>query len=239
MANLDYVTSNKLTLEADEQKQASRKGVMIVGLMIAFGTLFIHPLASAVILVFTFLSWVSQNGSKTLRAGAVGEDITMNVLSHLPDAYTLYNQVDLPNEKSRTGFNEADIIVMGPDTVFVIEVKHNNGSISGAEIDREWHVQKVGRGGTPYSKTMRNPIAQVKKLVWLLSDGFKKKNSRAWVQGIVVFSNQEADVTVTRSGNVPVLGLPQLNQYILSYDSKSRMSNPETVSNHLSGLKAA
>ncbi|KZY43421.1 hypothetical protein A3732_14340, partial [Oleiphilus sp. HI0050] len=225
MANLEYVTSNKLTIEADAQKRKSRKGVMIVGLILALGALFLHPVAAAIVMVFALISWGSQNGSQTLRAGAVGEDITMNVLSHLPDSYTIYNQVDLPNEKSRTGFNEADIIVMGPDTVFVIEVKHNNGSIYGTEGDKDWHVQKVGRGGTPYSKTMRNPIAQVKKLVWLLSDDLKKKNGRAWVQGVVVFSNQDSSVRVRHSGNVPVLNLSELNRYILSYQAKSRIVN--------------
>ncbi|WP_231881227.1 nuclease-related domain-containing protein, partial [Oleiphilus sp. HI0123] len=103
----------------------------------------------------------------------------------------------------------------------------------------DWHVQKVGRGGTPYSKTMRNPIAQVKKLVWLLSDDLKKKNGRAWVQGVVVFSNQDSSVRVRHSGNVPVLNLSELNRYILSYQAKSRIVNHCSVESTLKDLKAA
>lgn len=100
-------------------------------------------------------------------------------LSQLPDTFTVYNQVYIPNVKSRTGFNEADVIVVGPNAVFVIEVKHNSGSITGADSDREWQIKKASRGGIVYGKTMRNPISQVKRLVWLLAGELKAKHSRA------------------------------------------------------------
>jgi len=211
----------------------------LFGSLLAIGALYFNPIASIVIFVVTLMRWITQNGDDALRAGAVGEDETISVLSQLPDSYTIYNQVDLPNEKSRTGFNEADIIVSGPNVIFVIEVKHNNGAITGDVDAKEWHVRKVGRGGTPYSKTMRNPIAQVKKLVWLLSSDLKQRKQRAWVQGIVVFSNDDATLSVTSNNKIPVLELSKLNQYIATFDASSKMSNPRAIERRLCELKAA
>ena len=207
--------------------------------LFSVAALFFHVYAAIAVLGITLVSWANQNGSEIIRAGAVGEDIAMRVLGELPDSYTVFNQVDIPNEKSRAGFNEADIIVLGPKAIFVVEVKHNNGTISGEENDKEWHVQKVGRGGTGYSKMMRNPISQVKKLTWLLSQEMKKDGSRAWVQGVVLFSNSDASVQVEDSGNVPVLSLSQVNQYILNFETKSRPSNYSRITRALASLKAA
>ena len=239
MANVEYVTHNKLTEEADNQKRSSQKLIGILGVSLAVVALFFHYYISIFILVGTLFVWASQNGSETLRAGAVGEDIALDVLKKLPDSFTIYNQVDIPNEKSRTGFNEADLIVVGPSAIFVVEVKHNNGHITGSDSDKEWGVRKVGRGGTAYSKTMRSPVSQVKKLVWLLSEDLKKNHSRAWVQGVVLFSNRDAEVSVTNSSNVPVLRNQDIVDYIQSYKAKSTISNIGKVTNNIAKLKAA
>jgi hypothetical protein len=239
MANMEYVTDNKLTAEADQQKNASRKTIMILGMAIAVGALFIHIYASLFVLFLTLIAWASQNGSETLRSGAIGEDIALKILSGLPRTFTIYNQVDIPNAKSKTGFNEADLIVVGPNAVFIIEVKHNNSQIVGSENDNEWTVKKVGRGGTAYSKTMRNPISQVKMLVWLLSEDMKKKKSRAWIQGVVLFSNNDAEVKISGTTSLPILRNNEIIDYIQSYETKSNISNISKVTQSIADLKVA
>lgn len=239
MANMEYVTRNKLTIEANNQQRSSRKNILIIGLLLFFGSLFIHVFVSFLVLLFTLVAWVSQNGDAALRAGAVGEDNAIKLLSKLPDTFAIYNQVDIPNPKSRTGFNEADIIVVGPEVIFVIEVKNNNGSIVGSEGDKEWQVNKVGRGGTPYSKAMRNPISQVKQLVWLLSEDLKKKNSRVWIQGVVLFSNSKANLLISGSTSAPVIRNSQLMDYLISYETKSKGSDISKVKQSIAQLKKA
>ncbi len=238
MANLNYITENKLTLESDEEKYSNRKFVVIIGCALAIGALFIHYYLSGLVLFLTFISYFLQSGNDILDAGAVGEDITLNALKRLPDSYTIYNQVDIPNSKSRTGFNEADLIVVGPNAVFVIEVKHNNGSITGSDTDRDWEVLKLGRGGTGYSKTMRNPISQVKKLVWLLSENLKSKKSKAWIQGVVLFSNNNAELTINNDSNVQVVRDIDIVNYIKSYKSKSNISNISKITQDIAQLKS-
>lgn len=239
MANMEYVTENKLTAEANEQKRSSRKSIFIWGGLLFLGSLFIQPFLSLIIFLFTLLAWAQQNGDQALRAGAEGEDNTIRLLRHLPDTFTIFNQVNIPNPKSKTGYNEADIIVVGPEAIFIVEVKNNNGSIVGSESDKEWRVNKMGRGGTAYSKTMRNPISQVKQLVWLLSEDMKKKNSRAWIQGVVLFSNNEANVSMPDSSNVPVLRNGQLLDYLVSYKAKSKNLDFSKVKGSIAGLKHA
>lgn len=239
MANMEYVTENKLTKEADQQKSLNQNTILIMGGVIAIIALFIHFYATIFVALATLVMWASQNGSEIIRAGAAGEDIAVEILQQLPDSYTIYNQVDIPNEKSKTGFNEADLIVVGPNSIFVIEVKHNNGSIVGTDGDREWTVNKVGRGGGEYSKSMRNPISQVKKAVWLLSEDMKKKKSRAWIQGVVLFSNDAVEITISGTSNIPVLRNDEIVEYILSYQSKSNISSLDKAAKDIAKLKAA
>ena len=237
MADLKYLSENNLTIEVGNQKKAKQKITLITGGVLAVLALFIAPEAAIIVLVFTAIVWFLCGGSEVLKAGAKGEDLCIDTLKSLPDSYTIFNQVNLPNIKSKTGFNEADVVVVGPQCVFVIEVKHNNGSISGEVDDRDWTVQKIGRGGTAYEKTMRNPISQVKKLVWLLSEEFKKTNNRVWIQAVVVFSNSACHVDVEANAKVPVLQLNELDNYIIEYNNRSSFSNPEAVIAKLAELK--
>jgi hypothetical protein len=65
-------------------------------------------------------------GSAVMLAGAAGEDRVLATISALPAEYTLFNQIQLPDERSRTGFREADFVVVGNNGVFIIENKCNH-----------------------------------------------------------------------------------------------------------------
>jgi len=67
-----------------------------------------------------------HSGSPVKLAGAAGEDRALAALSGLPAEYTLFNQIRLPDERSRTGFREADFVVVGNNGVFIIENKCNH-----------------------------------------------------------------------------------------------------------------
>ena len=233
MANKEYITDNKLTLEADRQKRFKRKFILFIGGICVIGALRIHFYVALFVLLVALLFWLTENGSEIIRSGAYGEDYAIKILMQLPESFTLFNQVDIPNAQSRTKVNEADIIVVGPNAIFIIEVKHNKGEISGSEKDKEWDVCK-GR----YEKTMRNPMSQVKKLVWLLSDYLKKTNTRAWIQGIVWFTNDEAEISVSQSPSIPVFQSSQeIVSYILNYQATERKTNVNNVLKKIAELK--
>ncbi|MBU3824593.1 MAG: NERD domain-containing protein [Candidatus Oceanisphaera merdipullorum] len=239
MANFEYVTANKLTRDAHGYKHTNRTLVLMVGLGITFVVSAIYLPATPLALLLTAGLWWSQKSSPILLAGAAGEDLVIDLLRDLPDTFTVYNQVDIPNAKSRTGFNEADVIVVGPNAVFIIEVKHNSGSIKGADGDSEWRVEKTSRGGNVYGKTMRNPISQVKRLVWLLSKDLKAKHSRAWIQGVVLFSHQDVAANIDNDSNVPVMGSNDIVNYIASYQAKVEIANNRKLVGDIAALKGA
>jgi len=163
-------------------------------------------------------SIMSTHGA--LMAGAEGEELAISTVSELTDEYFLFNQVDIPSESSRTGFNEADLIVFGPQCVFIIEVKHNTGEISGHSLDPNWRVTKESSGGNEYYSEMRNPIKQVSKLTWLLSKYLKENSENIWIQPIVLFTHTSVRFGRIES-DVPILTTEDICPYKCNVISKS------------------
>lgn len=152
-----------------------------------------------------------------IQAGADGEDLAIETASALPKEYALINQVDIP---SKTGFNEADLIVVGPRCIFMIEIKHNSGKISGHPLDTKWDVEKKSNGGTFFYSEMRNPVKQVKNVTLLLSDQLKKHSSPAWIQPIVLFTHEYVRFALDKT-DVPILTTEDLNSYIEFYQHEN------------------
>ena len=231
MANTRYVTSNRLSTEADK----SRQHVLIIGIPAVLLLSFMFPVAwwfFTIFLIITFL-----NAGSTKRAGARGEDATLAMLSSLPDSYTIINQILVPDQRSRTGFTELDFVVLGPNGVFVIEVKNNNSRKVGSEKDRQWTVYKVGRKGTPYTATIRNPIKQLKGQIWVLSNFIRERGYKIWVDGVVFFSNPDSSLELNGRPSVPVIHAKGLTDYILKHEPRWTSKNVDGFVKDLASLK--
>ena len=144
----------------------------------------------------------------TREAGMEGEEAVLGELMTLPEEFHLFNQVLVPNPRSRTGYTEVDYIVVGPTGVFVVEVKNNRGTIHGrGEQDASWPVEKVGRGGTPYWSRMRNPVRQAKGQAIVLGRWLREQGVSAWVQPVVVLAHPDVMWRPARQYSVPVVEL--------------------------------
>jgi len=231
MANTQYVTANRLTTEASE----ARKRVLLFGAPVVLVLCFVFPgawwwfLAAFLIIVL--------NAGSIKRAGAEGEDSTFEMLSSLPDSYTILNQVPVPNKESRTGHTELDFIVVGPNGVFVIEVKNNNSEIVGSEEEREWVVHKVGRKGAPYTASMRNPVRQLKSQIWALRNFTTERGYKTWIEGIVFFSNPNSSLRFKGIPSVPILLHSGLTDHILNYKPKYAPGKLDKVVQDLAAIK--
>jgi len=150
-----------------------------------------------------------------LLCGADGEDLAIETASELSGHYALINQVDIPS-CSISGFNEADLIILGPKCIFILEVKHNGGKILGREFDAKWHVERKSKNGVVFINDMRNPVQQVKNLVEILSVYLDKKSAPAWLQPIVLFTNDNVRLSLDKM-DVPILTTEELNNYIEAY----------------------
>ena len=120
-------------------------------------------------------------------AGARGECIALRTATQLPPDFTVFNNVLVPGRAGGRP-RELDLVAVGPQCVFVLEVKHFKGEIIGQRNAAQWKLRKVGRGGTVYYSTVSNPLRQVAGASAALASYLKSQGVRSWVQGVVCFT---------------------------------------------------
>ncbi|MBQ9228523.1 MAG: NERD domain-containing protein [Eubacterium sp.] len=170
----------------------------------------------AIILFVSLLSKAATNANIKM-AGKTGETVTGNLLAQLPESYTVIMNAVVTYKGEQS---EIDNIIVGPTGVFVVETKNHNGTIYADYGAHDWTQHKVGRGGTPYSKTFYSPVKQVGTHVYRLAHFLRENRVRTHVSAAVYFSNPEASVNVTGMPNdIPIFTVAtsqELFQYILS-----------------------
>jgi hypothetical protein len=176
-------------------------------------------------------------GSAVMLAGAAGEDRALAALSTLPMEYTLYNQIRLPDERSRTGFREADFVVVGNNEVFIIENKDYRGEIQGDANVPNWELHKIGIGGTPYRCICRNPVRQVRVYVTLLSRLVAMRGINVRITPLVSLS-QNNSLAGINSPRVQVMGVDELCGKILTHKGTLSSHNRERVIGLLEELRS-
>lgn len=127
--------------------------------------------------------YYSQKASILLH-GSWGEHKTLTKLTdRLSDDYHIFVGVKV-HEKM-----ESDMVITGPNGVFVVEIKNFKGKIEGRTDDKEWILHKVGQEGGRYTKTIKNPLGQLRRNVYILSKYLKLQKSPAWIEGRTYFAN--------------------------------------------------
>ncbi len=226
MAITQFLTANVLLKRAKAPNVRHQFIVLLIGTLLSIACfVLINAWYSIIGLILTGLLStlvpIDSDASAKYLAGAAGEEYALSLLKQLPDSFTVFNQIHLPNRRSSMGTNEADLIVCGPNAIFIIEVKHNNGSVMCNERHRQWQVSKIGRKGTGYTTQMRNPILQVKLLTGLLSEYLKKNDIKPWIQGLVLFTHPTVNLTgLNIATSLPVIQPHQLLGYIQSFQAK-------------------
>lgn len=158
--------------------------------------------AFALMSLVIFIMKTNSADKNIIVAGIQGENLTAHILSALPDDYTVFQDVYISYDKK---ISEIDNIVVGKTGVFIIETKNHHGVICGKSTDKELLQIKIGRGGTAYSSSFYNPVKQIGTHIYRLANYLKSKGIYTYINGIVFFSNSEADVKVkTDSDGVPV-----------------------------------
>ena len=163
-----------------------------------------------------FIRWVLQSIYRPFTSryrawnqGAKGEELVDKWLNTLGDGYFIFKDVMLPDGKGNI-----DHIVLGKNGIFVIETKTHKGFIT-CEGDF-WTQKKMGRGGSRYDGNIGSPSKQVKGKAIALRKFFEKyypKLSGIWINGIVVFANDESTVK-PKNPTIPILKPYQLIDFI-------------------------
>lgn len=121
------------------------------------------------------------------RAGERGEElVTAEIESVKHEDDYIFTNVKIPFNNSET---ECDNIIINNFGVFIIEVKNYSGSLSGNENDDEWVERKYFE-----EKSVKNPIKQVKRQIYILSKLLKNNGLRAWIEGYVILIHNNSPV---------------------------------------------
>lgn len=117
------------------------------------------------------------------KAGRHGERIATEVIKEvLNERDVLLTNVEILCNGRRA---ELDNVVINDRGVFIIEVKNFIGELFGEEDDAEWMKFKTSYSGEVFQKNVRNPIKQVKRQIYLLSQKLENHGVKLWIGGYV------------------------------------------------------
>lgn len=209
MADLRYVTPNRLRRRAERNRGLTLAAGILAGVLAAA----IHPLLLIAVVALAAHFWRRQGG---LLKGAEGEELALGVpiltpgsLATLPDDYCIFTQVRVP---TRNRAREIDAVVVGPTGIFAIEVKHYCGELRGAEADVCWS-QCCGPNGAR-TKAVGNPALQAKTAAAALGRYLRTHGIATWVEPAVVFTHSVTRLVLQGPTSVPLLRVAGLATWI-------------------------
>ncbi|MFQ5716001.1 MAG: nuclease-related domain-containing protein [Nitrospinales bacterium] len=101
--------------------------------------------AAFICLALLFIAFVRK-----AKGGGKGNAAVKSMLEKLGKDYAVFSDVVVP---AQHGMSHIDFVLVSPYGVFVVDVKHEGGKISGDLNDREW---EVGGNETIYNPVWRN-----------------------------------------------------------------------------------
>lgn len=129
---------------------------------------------------------------KIKNAGNTGEAIfTSRIRGILRGDDVLINNISLSVNGKEA---EIDNLIINKNGIFIVEVKNYNGKLFGNTDDYEWTKVKISPGGNAFSKQVKNPIKQMKRQIYILSQYLKENNIRIWINGYAYFINSNSPV---------------------------------------------
>lgn len=157
---------------------------------------------------------------KIVKSGVAGENIGLKIAKKLPRSYEVFSNIFLHYKGQGC---EIDLVVIGDNGVFVIEVKNHNGSIAGRGYDSNWTQHKVGKNGGKYTKRINNPIKQLKKQIHIFSQSIKKEGINIWIDGIILFTNKGCNLGIKNS-DTTIMSVNDNNivKYITNHKGKKK-----------------
>ncbi|MBP2627452.1 MAG: hypothetical protein H6Q68_2163 [Firmicutes bacterium] len=201
--------------------------VFFVLVITAFYVVFVHRIRVdkwyyfLPIMIFMVLTGYFIKRGIIFRFGAKGENLGLTQALNLPDGYHVFTNVTISYQNYS---QETDLIIVGTKGVYIVEVKNHNGKIIGDAEASQWMQHKIGRGGGRYSKKISNPVKQVKGQVYKLSKFLKEQGINVWVEGVILFTNDEVTVNVQNS-NIPILfPAKRLSHYILTCKNRQYLN---------------
>ncbi|WP_028515263.1 nuclease-related domain-containing protein [Ruminococcus flavefaciens] len=126
------------------------------------------------------------------QVGMQGEATAVRaIMSILRDDDRLFTNVHVEYDGKET---ELDTVIVNKYGVFIIEVKNYVGYITGGEDDYDWIKYKTTDAGNTYGNTVKNPIKQVKRQIYILARYLEYYGSKVWVRGYALLIHGNSPV---------------------------------------------
>ncbi|MHA2365620.1 MAG: nuclease-related domain-containing protein [Candidatus Hodarchaeales archaeon] len=235
MANKQYITENRLLIEANKE----RTRVFIKWSIIIIVTTFIFydlipefPVVAIGVCFFLFIKFLARyyNAGSITRAGAEGELKALKYLEKLPDHYYILNQVEIPDQKGSYGVREIDYIVVGPNGVFLVEVKNISGLIKGKDTDKTLDVIKTDKYGIKHHKKEKNPFHQIKIQRIVLQKFLKQYRIYTPIQGMVLFVHPKVRLEIKNNTTIPFFQCKKMLTFINDFVPENQVYKPDYLS---------
>ena len=114
--------------------------------------------------------------------------VTDKIRTILRDDDLLFTNVPITYQDKVT---ELDNVIVNRNGVFIIEIKAYHGRLEGTEDEYEWIKYHDSSAGIRYQKTVKNPIKQVNRQVYILAKYLDYYGTRVWVEGYAVILGAE------------------------------------------------
>lgn len=147
---------------------------------------------------------------KKINAGIRGERKTQKILSGLPSKYQILSNISIEYDGKKS---EIDSLILSSKGIVIVETKSYKGLLEGTEDDLEWKFTKTSAKGNKYTSTIRNPLKQVKRQTFILSNILKENGIHCWINSYVFFSEGQCHVS---SENIFMDERSLVNRVILS-----------------------
>jgi hypothetical protein len=166
----------------------------ITGLLLALPFIGAAALTAVIVLIIVYVirGRKKPDDAAARAAGRAGEKYASDAIrSVLREGDQLFTNVSVSYKNKVT---ELDNVVVNRNGVFIIEVKYYSGRLAGDEDDFEWSKYHTSRGGNTYVKTVKNPIKQVSRQVYILAGYLKRHGVGAWVDGYAIILGSKSPV---------------------------------------------
>lgn len=184
-------------------KYALARGLFLLGLVIFFVGVVFAVLSfgsGRMVIGFVvgyaglFFGIYMNKQARIYKAGISGESSTAELVRQLPEDYFGVQNLKVTYDKKTS---EIDLVVVGPAGVFIVETKNQKGEVTGDAEGQNWVLLKIGRKGSPYTKTFYNPVKQVGTHTYRLANFLRQGGVQVRVESAVYFSNPETTVLLT------------------------------------------
>ncbi len=148
-------------------------------------------------------------------AGTRGEIVAAKAIETiLRDGDHLLTNVSIEYEGKPA---ELDLVIVNRYGVFIFEVKNYNGVLIGGENDYEWIKNKTTHAGNVYERTVKNPIKQVKRQIFILSHYLDWFGMRTWGKGYAILLQGNSPV----QSEYVITSVAEVDRVIHTFDRRA------------------